>query len=185
MTGEYLPLELVHAHLPAAPAPPNSIRLIPISDIPKPPSKDTPLHREHASSAAFDPVHNVQARIIHNGYILELRQIDLHRSQSDEPLRIAFHRPLLDLPANCFASTSTHLCLYVATERSLHRLRFPARPHVKFVTEQAWVESYESSEDAITPWLAVDEDLVVMTGADGSLVTIAYQEEGTLWHCHD
>lgn len=180
MAGDYLPLELVHAHLPANPPPPNSIRTVNATDNSRPRSTDSPLHREHASSAALHPTLNVQARVIDNGHVLELRQLDLHRSQAGEPLRVAFDQPLLDLGQYCMSTDVNGISIFVSTAFTIYRLRFSVRKQkVLFETGAGWLDSWTPEEEGfVRPLAALHDGAVATTRPDGSLVRIECGDTG-------
>ena len=173
MASTYTPLQLVHAHLPANPPNPKSIPVWNATTKTKPSSPNEPLHPEHASSAAFDPLHRICARVIDNGYQLELRALNLHQSQALDPVRIAFAQPLLPISDSSLASTGNVFCIFVATANTFYRISIPVdhkgTVQLRKTPQDGWCEAFAPDED-VTPWLALDNQLVVMTGADGSLI---------------
>lgn len=207
MPSSYLPHRLVHAHLPAPPLIPNAIPELRITtERPYPETSDVydePLHRDHAVSVAFDPTTGILARVIHNGYCLELRNlntvIDPHHQRpsiGSETLRVFFPDPLRPLAERCIVfSRRTGLLFVLAVTQAncLYRLSFPlgsytARLGDRFVFttkgNEDWCEEWGVPDDTVVScagvgaWMVVNESSVVLGGGDGGIVRLIRTSRG-------
>ena len=201
MTPSYLPYQLIQAHLPAPPLPPLSIPQIRVHSrhhFPVSEELAEPLHPDHGLSSSYNPDLNVIARVIQNGYGLELRPFDLyaqrpHPSLKDvttpgsDTLRILFPhslRPLSDGTIILSQLDRKVYILVVSQADIVYCLSFPLdgyRPQrgARFqfvVRSEDWVEEYEIPEDVgagvagAGPVAVVDAETVVLGGVDGGLV---------------
>lgn len=199
MSSVYLPLELIHAHLPPPLAPPNAIPELRVStERPFPSSSSStsePLHSEHAVSAVHDPVTGILARSIHNGYVLELRtiasSIDPQRefSKGSQIVRIFFPDRLLRLAPGCIvhAKRDGKLVILVMTEEHIvYRLTFPLGSfeqgkgdRIAFsVAGDDWCEEYNVDSEVLAAaggigaWTVLDENTLILGGADGGIIRL-------------
>ena len=99
----------------------------------------SPLHPEHAVSAIYDPTTSTCARVLHNGYVLELRHLAYSVRAGDKGkgrdpdahgapiIRIFFPDPLRALTDTCIISVrQTTSSSYSCRKKTLFtRLRFP------------------------------------------------------------
>jgi nuclear pore complex protein Nup160 len=178
MSRTYIPYTLVHAHLPAPPTIPNSIPELHVSSdyqAPEPTTDD--IFPEHAISFGYSPTLNVLARVINNGYTLELRSFSTvydPTSASDgsedgsDIIRVFFPRPIKALPEESIIVSTVDRRVYVlvytegntadAELGTLYRLNFPllsaklGRGHrFNFTTRgnDDWVEDIDVPEEIL------------------------------------
>lgn len=147
MSRSYIPQTLVHAHLPCPPTIPNSIPELHIpSDYDSSSGSFDDAHfLEHALAFSYSPSLNVLARVINNGYTLELRAFDptirSDQSQSGKEedgsriIRVIFPQQIKSLPEDCIIVSPLDRRVYVlvyteeitedASRNMLYRLNFP------------------------------------------------------------
>jgi len=192
----YTPFQLVHAHLPALPTAPG-----PVAEVSVPTERSfsanadaytSPLHPDHAVSAAFDSRTATLARTVYNGYALELRSLSpvLNKGKSIEDpsiIRILFPDQLRPLADKCIIPSFGDRQLVVvvlSTANIIYRLTFPLGlfvdkgDRVTFKPKEGeWVEEWEIDPDLVAAvgeigaW-AVDEDTVVLGCADGGIIRV-------------
>jgi nuclear pore complex protein Nup160 len=178
MTRTYIPHTLVHAHLPAPPTIPDSIPELHVSSEYQDPAPTTDdIFPEHALSFSYNPALNVLARVINNGYTLELRSFSTvydPSSASDrndagsDIVRVFFPRPIKALPENSVIVSTLDRRVYImvytegitphAELGTLYRLNFAlggakvGRGHrFNFTTRgnDDWVEEVDVPEDVL------------------------------------
>jgi nuclear pore complex protein Nup160 len=189
--------QLVHAHLPATPAAPGPVAEVSVpTDRPFPDDGEvyaTPLHPDHAVSAAFEPRTGTLARTVYNGYALELRSLSpvVNRGKNiEEPtvVRIMFPDALRPLGDGCIVPSFGDrqlVVLALSTANVLYRFTFPLGlfadkgDRIKFAPKEAeWVEEWEIEPDTVAAirevgsWAVTDENTVVIGGADGGIVRL-------------
>lgn len=145
MSRTYIPHTLIHAHLPAPPTIPNSIPELHVSsDYQTPPPTTDDIFPEHALSFSYSPALNVLARVINNGYTLELRSFSTvydpssaHERDEDgsDIIRVFFPRPIKAMPEGSIVVSTADRRVYVlvytdgntadADLGTLYRLNFP------------------------------------------------------------
>lgn len=200
MASTYLPLQLVHAHLPAPPSIPLAIPELRIpTDRPFPESTQSysePLHPDHAVSAVHHHSTGTLARVIRNGYVLELRTLnplvakDRRRDGSgSETVRIFFPDRLLPLTDGCLVLShrENKLFILVVTESTVvYRLNFPLggfrtgkADRLSYSTKsEDWCEEYEVPDEVVGAcgevgsWIVLDDATVVLGGDDGGIVRL-------------
>lgn len=192
----YLPLELVHAHLPPPPTIPNAIPELRVpTDRPFPidaSDYSEPLHPDHAVSAVHDASTGILARAIKNGYTLELRAFNLHAQQrarhrdGSDTIRVFFPDRLMPLTEGCIVQNGRLYILVVTEAPAVYRLSFPLAGYVggendrfHFTTQgDDWCEEYTvdsevfAASGGIGTWKALNEDSVVLGGSDGGIVRL-------------
>ena len=202
MLGRYAPQLAVHSHLPAPPTTPHAIpvweapidRSFPTSSS----AYDSPLHPDHALYTAGEASTGVQARVIQNGYTLELRSYQLSTSSASSSsqlptaVRITFPEPLAPLSSTCITTAFNNAgqsYLYVvllASSGWLYRLRFARSakyaleggPVQTFVQGDEWFEHVELPSDkihaaaGITTHAVVTEDLFLVGCGDGGVLKV-------------
>ncbi|RSH88570.1 uncharacterized protein EHS24_001115 [Apiotrichum porosum] len=191
----YSPHSLVHAHLPALPTVPGPVAEVSVpSERPFADSTEiysAPLHPDHAVSAAFDPRTATLARVVHNGYALELRSLSpvVTRDRTIEDpsiIRILFPDALRPLADGCIVPSVRlgQLVIVVLTETNvIYRLSFNIQSftdrgdRVVFTTKDGeWVEEWEIDPDVLSSvgdigsWAVTNEDTVILGCADGGIV---------------
>lgn len=202
MLGRYAPQLAVHSHLPAPPSAPHAIPVweAPI-DRPFPTSSsdyDSPLHPDHALYTAGHSSTGIQARVIQNGYTIELRSYQLSSSsassstQDPTTVRITFPETLAPLSSTSITtafSASGRSYLYVILLSSsgwLYRLRFARSakyaleggPIQTFVQDDDWFEHVELPSDkihaaaGIATHAVVTEDLILVGCGDGGVLKV-------------
>lgn len=191
----YTPFELVHAHLAEAPSAPGVVEEITVpSERSFPATEDeyhSPLHAEHAVSAAFDPRTGTLARAIFNGYALELRSLAPVISSNGgnvQPsvLRVILPDPLRPLVQGCLVPDlgNGQLVVVVVTQADVvYRFTFPLGSFVDqgdriaFVTKDTdWVEEVEIDSETIAAaggigsWSVVNPNILVLGCGDGGII---------------
>lgn len=190
----YNPYELVHAHLAEAPSAPGVVEEVAVpSERTFPATEDefnSPLHPDHAVSAAFDPRTGTLARAIFNGHALELRSLSpvISNGESGQPsvLRIILPDPLRTLAQGCVVPDlgNGQLVVVVVTQADVvYRFTFPLGSFVDkgdriaFATKDSdWVEEVELDDETITgaggvsSWSVVNPNTVVLGCADGGII---------------
>jgi len=180
MSRSYIPHNLIHAHLPCPPTIPNSIPELHIpSDYSSSPSSSSDAHfYEHALSFSYSPSLNVLARVINNGYTLELRafdtaiQSDCNQQGKGEDgsriIRVFFPQQIKSLPEDCIIVSPLDRRVYVlvyteeieeeSSRNVLYRLNFPLGSaklgqgsRFSFTTRgnDDWVEEFQVPHDSL------------------------------------
>jgi nuclear pore complex protein Nup160 len=180
MSRSYIPHALIHAHLPCPPTIPNSIPELHIPSELGSPSvfSGGALFSEHASSFSYSPSLNVLARVINNGYTLELRAFDttirkdeVQQGQDDDGsriIRVMFPQQITSLPEDCIIVSPLDRRVYVLvytevieedTSRNVfYRLNFPLGStklgqgsRFSFTTRgnDDWVEEFQVPHDVL------------------------------------
>lgn len=180
MSRSYIPHNLIHAHLPCPPTIPNSIPELHIpSDYSSSPSSSSDAHfYEHALSFSYSPSLNVLARVINNGYTLELRafdtaiQSDCNQQGKGEDgsriIRVFFPQQIKSLPEDCIIVSPLDRRVYVlvyteeieeeSLRNVLYRLNFPLASaklgqgsRFSFTTRgnDDWVEEFQVPHDSL------------------------------------
>lgn len=200
----FTPFELVHAHLPAAAAASYDIRQVTVpSDRAFPETEDeweSPLHQEHAVSAAFDPRTAIVARSVCNGYVLELRSISpaVTKGHPADPsiIRILLPDRLRPLIGGCVVPSlrAGRLVVVAVTEADVvYRFSFPLSSFVDkgsrctfdVKDDDDWAEEWTVDEDMISSaggvgsWAVTNEDTVVLGCADGGIIKVARSPQST------
>lgn len=200
MASSFLPLQLIHAHLPAPPSIPHAIPEIRASkDLEYP--KDSsiyaePLHPDHAVSSIREPSSGILARSIRNGYALELRTLNTlvakNRSrdtEGSEIIRVVFPNRLLPLTEGCISISRSEnkLFIIVVTESTVvYRLNFPlgsfmagrADRFVFSTDNKDWCEEFIVPKvvtdvlAGVGTWIALNEDTVVLGCGDGGIARL-------------
>jgi len=209
MPSTYLPSRLIHAHLPSPPAIPYSIpelRATSSRDFSDVIDEFQALHPDHALSVIHDIATNILARVLNNGYVLELRTLSLShagsgksRSRGTDTIRIFFPDPLRSLSDRCIVNSKRDGKVYilVVTEANvLYRLSFStggARfgryggSMMSFTVKSGdeWCEEWEVPDEIIAgcggvgSWTVVNENLVVLGGGDGGIVRLIRPDSGS------
>ena len=202
--SQYLSQSLVHAHLPCPPSIPDAIpelRVDPNSDTLSMERSTLPHAIRHAISFSYEPEVNVLARLIHNGYVLELRALDTVRregsfndTQQIHTLRIIFPSRLVSLAEDSIVLSLAEQMIYVfaySQANVLYRMKFPlirstgpgTRMSFSINGGSHWVENFHVPEELIaaaggvSAWSAMDEDTAILGGQDGGIIRVARTEE--------
>jgi len=180
MSRSYIPHSLIHAHLPCPPTIPNSIPELRIpSDFGSYSESSDNVHfSEHALSFSYSPSLNVLARVINNGYTLELRAFDTtikpeHAQQGEDDdgsriVRVIFPQQIKSLPEDCIIVSPLDRRVYVlvytelieeeGSRNVLYRLNFPLGSsklgrgsRFSFTTRgnDDWVEEFQVPHEAL------------------------------------
>jgi nuclear pore complex protein Nup160 len=204
----YISYHLVHAHLPAPPSIPNAIPELHVPTQQTFPTDlsllSTPNHPEQAISFAHNSDANVLARLIHNGYTLELRGCSLEIQKAfpandtgSDIIRVTFPQALRPLAEDSMV-VSRRGQLYVfalGQDNTLYRLSFPldqgslqrgGRTIFTVDQDETWFEEWSLPEEVvagcwgISTWTVVDEGTVVLGGMDGGIIRVNCDTPGEL-----
>lgn len=198
----FVPLSLIHSHLPAPPSIPHAIpELRVISDRPFPSLADEdlePQHPDHAVSATHDPKTGILARAIRNGYVLELRTLNpliartTRRREGSESIRIFLPDRLLPLTSDCIVASPDRDRLYilVVTEAAIvYRFSFRLNgfqvgqhERISFTQEPGWCEEYRVDEEicaagsGVGTYRVIHGSSAVLGASDGGIIRLERTE---------
>lgn len=195
MPTSFIPYRLVHAHRSAPRRTSNDAASIdaPTSrEFPHESDLTGPLHSEHAISTARDPSTGIFARVVNNGYTLELSHLSLsmdraHASTSStENVRFNFPDKLRTLGEGCIIpyieDGRAYIVLLTQTD-VVYRLKLildltSGRTVLSAKVLDDWFEEWEIPEDTLTgcgsigAWTVIDEDTLILGSGDGGIVRL-------------
>jgi nuclear pore complex protein Nup160 len=210
MPTSYIPYRLVHAHRSASrstAADDRSLDAPTDRSLPQDSELDGPLHPQHAVSTTREPTTGLLARVVNNGYTLELSNLALSTernqasSSSSTHLNINFSDRLRTLSDGCIVPYTedgrVYILLLTQTD-VLYRLKLSlttinGRSIVSTKSLDDWYEEWEVPEDTLTAcggigaWTVIDEDTLILGGGDGGIVRLTRSGKwgrGTS-HIHD
>lgn len=195
MPTSYIPYRLVHAHRSAPKSGARDDRSIDAPTtrpFPSDSELDGPLHPEHAVSTIREPTTGVLARVVNNGYTLEVSHLSLstERDQpstsSSAPLSINFSDRIRTLSDGCIVPYTDDGRVYILllTQTDIvYRLKLnlatvAGRSVVSTKGLDDWYEEWEVPEDTLTAcagigaWTVIDEDTLILGGGDGGIVRL-------------
>jgi nuclear pore complex protein Nup160 len=198
----YTPFQLVHAHLPALPTAPGTVAEVSVPSersFADPDAYVSPLHPDHAVSAAFDSRTATVARTVYNGYALELRSlspmVNQNRSIEDPSIiRILFPDQLRPLADGCIIPSfgaGQLVVVVLSTENVVYRLTFPIGmfvdkgDRITLSPKADWVEEWDIDPDLVAAvgevgsWSVTDENTVVLGCADGGIIRVVRASNST------
>jgi nuclear pore complex protein Nup160 len=192
MPTSYLPQRLIHAHLPSSSTTRDEAQIPVITEREFPTTDETeePLSPDHATSTILEHTTGILARVTHNGYLLNLSNFALtspsHSSLSRSTIKIAFPDRLRPLREGCIIPypEDGRVYILVVTESDVvYRLKLSmsmGEDGVKMTNKgmDDWCEEWEVPEETLVAcggvgaWRVIDEDTIVLGGADGGIVRL-------------
>ena len=195
MPTSYIPYRLVHAHRFAAPSAAVDDRSLEApTAIPFPPNSelDGPLYPEHAVSTIRESTTGLLARVVNNGYTLELGHIalsaerDQASTSSTTPLSINLAERLRTLSEGCivpYADDGRVYILLLTHTDTVYRLKLNlSAPGGALVVSAKglddWYEEWKVPEDTLAAcggvgaWTVIDEDTLILGSGDGGIVRL-------------
>jgi len=191
----YVSYQLVYAHNPSQSSLSTSTPELRIPTEREHPSSSQlsslTLHPEHASAVYREPTRGVTARLIQNGYCLELSTFSLKAAQTSQDgsdrIRIFFPDSLHSIEG-CVVPSKRDGRLYilvVSTSNVLYRLNFPLTStavsenlYFKLDSKDEWCEEWSIPEDVlgacggISCLTVTNEDNVVLGCDDGGIIRL-------------
>lgn len=195
MPTSYIPYRLVHAHLSAsrrATEGHTALQAPTARSFPPDDALYEPLHPEHAVSTVREPNTAIFARVVHNGYTLELSNLALSvdRSQASssavKPLTITFPDRLRTLDEGFIIPYQQDGRVYilllsesdVVYRLKLYLVNVGGRYGLSVKGLEDWYEEWSVPEETLTAcggvgaWTVIDEDTLVLGAGDGGIVRL-------------
>lgn len=195
MATSYIPYRLVHAHRSrsrTAAVNERSLDSPTTREFPADSELDGPLHPEHAVSTIRESRTGLLARVINNGYTLEISHLalsterDQASTSSSTPLIINFADRLRTLVEGCIIPYHDQGRVYIPllTQNDVvYRLKLNLtmigeKPVLSTKGLDDWFEEWEVPEDTLTAcagigaWAVIDEDTLILGSGDGGIVRL-------------